>query len=153
MSVSYVSPIDERLTRPLIKGLIHSAKRSVLNRCRFRQQRLLETELYANWLHQLEYVATALDVSNISIITSFFNIHHPFTIERPQRENSWHTETGSITRTSSLHDSLQPHRRIHRRSQHSPRHLLYFRFKSESLPTHDVPCRRSQGPFDRRAVR
>ena len=64
--------VDERLTRPLIKGLIHSAKRTVMNRCRFRQQRLLETELYAKWLDQLEYVAIALDVS---ISTRSFVIH------------------------------------------------------------------------------
>jgi hypothetical protein len=54
--------VDERLTRPLVKDLIHSAKRSAVHR-RHRHQRLLETELYVEWLNQLEYVATALEVS------------------------------------------------------------------------------------------
>ena len=55
--------VDEHLIRPLIKRLIDSAKRSVLNRHRSRPHRLLETELYANWLDELGFVLIALDVS------------------------------------------------------------------------------------------
>ena len=55
--------VDEHLIRPLIKRLIYSAKRSVLNQHRSRPRRLLETELYANWLDELEFVVIALDVS------------------------------------------------------------------------------------------
>ncbi len=55
--------LDEDLTRPLIKSLMHSAKRSVKNSCCSRELRLLETELYVKWLDELGYVVTAVDVS------------------------------------------------------------------------------------------
>lgn len=62
--------LDDHLTRPLVKGLIHSAKRSVMKRCRGRQHRLLETELYAKWLDELQYIVTALTVSSSTFIFS-----------------------------------------------------------------------------------
>ena len=63
MPIHIISLLDEGLTRPLIKSLMHSAKRSVKNSCCSREQRLLETELYVKWLDELGYVVTAVDVS------------------------------------------------------------------------------------------
>ena len=54
--------IDERLARPLIKQLMHSAKRSVMKKFRTKKHRLLETELYAHWLDELDYVISGLEV-------------------------------------------------------------------------------------------
>ena len=43
--------------------MIHSAKGAVVRRCaRRKERRLLETELYYEWLHELEYVVCAFEV-------------------------------------------------------------------------------------------
>jgi hypothetical protein len=47
----------------MIKNLIYSAKQAVFSRFKPKQQKYLETELYMEWLCELEYVYTAIDVA------------------------------------------------------------------------------------------
>ncbi|KAF8904127.1 hypothetical protein CPB84DRAFT_1814517 [Gymnopilus junonius] len=56
-------PRDEQATRLLIKQMIYSAKSSVMKRCTLRRKKskLLETELYLEWLNELDYVVSALE--------------------------------------------------------------------------------------------
>ncbi|KJA21703.1 hypothetical protein HYPSUDRAFT_77735 [Hypholoma sublateritium FD-334 SS-4] len=57
-------PRDERATRALVAQVIHSAKGAVVRRCaRRKDRRLLETELYYEWLHELEYVVCAFEIA------------------------------------------------------------------------------------------
>ena len=56
---------DERASRRLVHDLLHSAKTNVMGRFRRKQGKLLETELYLEWLNELDYVVIALHVSNL----------------------------------------------------------------------------------------
>lgn len=54
---------DELSSRALVKSLLHSAKAAVLKSFGSSKTRLLETELYLEWLNELDYVVSALYVS------------------------------------------------------------------------------------------
>ncbi|KIM35876.1 hypothetical protein M413DRAFT_449506 [Hebeloma cylindrosporum] len=53
-------PRDERTSRRLVQGLLHSAKTNVMGCFRRKKGKLLETELYLEWLNELDYVVIAL---------------------------------------------------------------------------------------------
>ncbi|KDR82353.1 hypothetical protein GALMADRAFT_237615 [Galerina marginata CBS 339.88] len=56
-------PRDERTARRLVNRLLHSTKAAVMKRRGSKKHKLLETELYLEWLNELDYVASALDVA------------------------------------------------------------------------------------------
>jgi hypothetical protein len=60
-----IPPEDERAGRRLVHDLLHSAKTNVMGRFRRKKGKLLETELYLEWLNELDYVVIALHVSNL----------------------------------------------------------------------------------------
>lgn len=50
----------------MVHDLLHSAKTNVMGRFRRKKGKLLETELYLEWLNELDYVVIALHVRNFS---------------------------------------------------------------------------------------
>jgi len=47
-----------------VKSLVYSAKSAVMKRfAKSKEGKMLETELYLEWLKELDYVSSALDVS------------------------------------------------------------------------------------------
>ncbi|KAF8968996.1 hypothetical protein BDZ97DRAFT_1797292 [Flammula alnicola] len=57
-------PRDERALRLLVNELMYSAKAAVVERFKKpKKGKLLETELYLEWLNELDYVVSALDLA------------------------------------------------------------------------------------------
>jgi len=54
--------IDENTTRTLVQRVINSAKASVLQRFDPKKGKMLETELYLEWLLELDYLVSAVEV-------------------------------------------------------------------------------------------
>lgn len=54
--------IDENATRSLVQRVIYSAKTSVCQRFDVKKGKMLETELYLEWLLELDYLASAVEV-------------------------------------------------------------------------------------------
>ena len=54
--------IDENTTRSLVQRVIDSAKASVFQRFDPKNGKMLETELYLEWLLELDYLVSAVDV-------------------------------------------------------------------------------------------
>ena len=60
--VAFSAKIDENTTRSLVQRVINSAKASVSQRFDSKKGKMLETELYLEWLLELEYLASAIEV-------------------------------------------------------------------------------------------
>ncbi|KAF4617184.1 hypothetical protein D9613_005625 [Agrocybe pediades] len=57
-------PKDERALRLFVKGLVYSAKCAVMKRFgKSKKGKMLETELYLEWLKELDYVSSAVDIA------------------------------------------------------------------------------------------
>jgi hypothetical protein len=54
--------IDENATRSLVQRIIYSAKTSVCQRFDSTKGKMLETELYLEWLLELDYLVSAVEV-------------------------------------------------------------------------------------------
>lgn len=70
--------VDETSPRLLVKHLMRSAKAAVMKRKGSKKVRLLETELYMDWLNELNYVHSALFVSLLSLISLLVSEQFPF---------------------------------------------------------------------------
>ena len=67
--------IDENTTRSLVRRVINSAKAAVFQRFDPEKGKMLETELYLEWLLELDYLASAIEVCvHFGIITDFYDI-------------------------------------------------------------------------------
>ena len=58
----YSAITDENTTRSLVQLVINSAKAAVCQRFDSKKGKMLETELYLEWLLELEYLVSAVEV-------------------------------------------------------------------------------------------
>jgi hypothetical protein len=61
-NVDISAKTDENTTRSLVQRVINSAKASVSRRFDSKKGKMLETELYLEWLLELEYLVSAVEV-------------------------------------------------------------------------------------------
>ena len=60
--LTFSAKTDENTTRSLVQRVINSAKAAVSQRFDSKKGKMLETELYLEWLLELEYVVSAVEV-------------------------------------------------------------------------------------------
>ena len=60
--LTFSAKTDENTTRSLVQRVINSAKASVSQRFDAKKGKMLETELYLEWLLELEYLVSAVEV-------------------------------------------------------------------------------------------
>lgn len=58
----FSAKIDENTTRSLVQRVINSVKAAVSQRFDSKRGKMLETELYLEWLLELEYLVSAVEV-------------------------------------------------------------------------------------------
>lgn len=73
---------------------------------------LLETELYLEWLNELDYVVSAFDVSVFLIF--YFILFYSFYVDCTECQSSWLPQTTLRPGTRIIYDPLQSCRCIHR---------------------------------------
>ena len=78
--------IDENTTRSLVQRVFNSAKASVFQRFDSEKGKMLETELYLEWLIELDYLVSAVKVR----VNQFFGttVSSDLVIKSPSRQRS-----------------------------------------------------------------
>ena len=62
LMLTFSTKPDENTTRSLVQRVINSAKAAVCQRFDSKKGKMLETELYLEWLLELEYLVSAVEV-------------------------------------------------------------------------------------------
>jgi hypothetical protein len=106
---------DENSIRSLANGLIVSTRSAVMQRFKKKKGKgklLLETELYLEWLNELDYVVSAFDVSRPLVI--YYIVSHSSYADCAECQSSWLPQTTLRPGTRIIYDPLQSRGCIHR---------------------------------------
>ena len=110
--LTFSAKTDENTTRSLVQRVFNSAKASVSQRFDSKKGKMLETELYMEWLLELEYLVSAVEV-RVNPFRHYFlifmTIYGLLLTGSTQRQDTRYTETSDRPWTCLLYPTIPPH--------------------------------------------
>ena len=104
--LTFSAKTDENTTQSLVQRVFDSAKASVSQRFDSKKGKMLETELYLEWLLELEYLISAVEVRvnpfwhySLTFMTSY----RLLLIGSAQRQDTRYSETSDRPWTCLIH--------------------------------------------------
>ena len=107
-----------------VQRLVQAVKTDVKSRVDSREEKLLETELYLEWLKEFKFVITGIEVNLCFPSNEPLCLSTRTLLELACCQDARDAETRHRARAHLVHDPLPPHRRIYIRSGVSSRRLV-----------------------------
>jgi hypothetical protein len=105
--LTFSAKTDENTTRSLIQRVINSAKAFVSQRFDAKKGKMIETELYLEWLLELEYLVSAVEVRVTSNLFRHYSlIFMTLLTGSTQRQDTRYTETSDRPWTCLIYPTI-----------------------------------------------